>query len=162
MAPKPHAADLTRSRNFKLFVVPLAVVGVVIMLVVPLPSFVLDILITLDISAAMLVLLTAMQVKRPLDFSVFPTLLLVMTVFRLALNVSATRLVLLHAYAGAVIESFGHFVTGDSVLVGLVVFLILIIVQFVVITNGAAVATARASGAAIPPAAANARTAAGF
>jgi flagellar biosynthesis protein FlhA len=137
LALQPQAAGLTRSRNFKLFVVPLAVVGVVIMLVVPLPSFVLDILITLDISAAMLVLLTAMQVKRPLDFSVFPTLLLVMTVFRLALNVSATRLVLLHAYAGAVIESFGHFVTGDSVLVGLVVFLILIIVQFVVITNGA-------------------------
>jgi flagellar biosynthesis protein FlhA len=137
LALQPHAAGLTRSKNFKLFVVPLAVIGVVIMLVVPLPSFVLDILITLDISAAMLVLLTAMQVRRPLDFSVFPTLLLVMTVFRLALNVSATRLVLLHAYAGAVIESFGHFVTGDSVLVGLVVFLILIIVQFVVITNGA-------------------------
>jgi flagellar biosynthesis protein FlhA len=137
LALQPHAAGLTRSKNVKLFVVPLAVVGVVVMLVVPLPSFVLDILITLDISAAMLVLLTAMQVKRPLDFSVFPTLLLVMTVFRLALNVSATRLVLLHAYAGAVIESFGHFVTGDSVLVGLVVFLILIIVQFVVITNGA-------------------------
>jgi flagellar biosynthesis protein FlhA len=137
LALHPPDTSFVRSKNIKLFIVPLAVIGVVIMLVVPLPSFVLDILITLDISAAMLVLLTAMQVKRPLDFSVFPTLLLVMTVFRLALNVSATRLVLLHAYAGAVIESFGHFVTGDSVLVGLVVFLILIIVQFVVITNGA-------------------------
>jgi flagellar biosynthesis protein FlhA len=137
LALHPHETGFVRSKNIKLFIVPLAVIGVVIMLVVPLPSFILDILITLDISAAMLVLLTAMQVKRPLDFSVFPTLLLVMTVFRLALNVSATRLVLLHAYAGAVIESFGHFVTGDSVLVGLVVFLILIIVQFVVITNGA-------------------------
>ena len=70
---------------------PLAVVAVVVMLVIPLPSFVLDILITLNISASMLVLLTAMHVKRPLEFSVFPTLLLVMTVFRLALNVSATR-----------------------------------------------------------------------
>jgi flagellar biosynthesis protein FlhA len=116
---------------------PLAVVAVVVMLVIPLPSFVLDVLITLNISASMLVLLTAMHVKRPLEFSVFPTLLLVMTVFRLALNVSATRLVLLHAYAGMVIESFGHFVIGGSVLVGLVVFLILIVIQFVVITNGA-------------------------
>ena len=77
---------------------PLAVTAVVVMLVIPLPSFLLDILITLNISASMLVLLTAMHVKRPLEFSVFPTLLLVMTVFRLALNVSATRLVLLHAY----------------------------------------------------------------
>ena len=116
---------------------PLAVTAVVVMLVIPLPSFLLDILITLNISASMLVLLTAMHVKRPLEFSVFPTLLLVMTVFRLALNVSATRLVLLHAYAGMVIESFGHFVIGGSVLVGLVVFMILIVIQFVVITNGA-------------------------
>jgi flagellar biosynthesis protein FlhA len=115
---------------------PLGVVAVVILLVVPLPSFILDILITLNITAAMIVLLTAMNVKRPLDFSVFPTLLLVMTVFRLALNVSATRLVLLHAYAGAVIESFGHVVVGGSLVVGLVVFLIIMVVQFVVITNG--------------------------
>ncbi len=122
--------------SFKLLAVPLAVVLVVVMLVVPLPSFLLDILITINITAAMLVLLTAMNVKKPLEFSVFPTLLLMLTVFRLALNVSATRLVLLHAYAGVVIESFGHFVIGGSVLVGLVVFLILIIIQFVVITSG--------------------------
>ena len=135
-------ADTTPTRlipgsTYGMLALPLAVVAVVVMLVIPLPSFVLDILITLNISASMLVLLTAMHVKRPLEFSVFPTLLLVMTVFRLALNVSATRLVLLHAYAGMVIESFGHFVIGGSVLVGLVVFLILIVIQFVVITNGA-------------------------
>ena len=117
--------------------VPLSVVAVVVMLVVPLPTFVLDLLITANITCAMLVLLTTMHVKRPLDFSVFPTLLLVATMFRLALNVTATRLVLLHGYAGVVIESFGHFVVGGSLLVGLVVFLILIVIQFVVITNGA-------------------------
>ena len=78
-----------------------------------------------------------MQVKRPLDFSVFPTLVLVATMFRLALNVAATRLILLHGYAGVVIESFGHFVIGGSILVGLVVFFILIVIQFVVITSGA-------------------------
>ncbi|MGA3214628.1 MAG: flagellar biosynthesis protein FlhA [Acidimicrobiales bacterium] len=137
MADTTTTRAISRSTSFGMLALPIAVVAVVVMLVIPLPSFVLDLLITLNISASMLVLLTAMHVKRPLEFSVFPTLLLVMTVFRLALNVSATRLVLLHAYAGMVIESFGHFVIGGSVLVGLVVFLILIVIQFVVITNGA-------------------------
>lgn len=126
-----------RFSNLRVLAVPIAVVMVVVMLVIPLPSFVLDVLITANITASLLVLLTAMHVKRPLEFSVFPTVLLVLTVFRLALNVSATRLVLLHAYAGVVIESFGHFVVGGQILVGLVVFLILIVIQFVVITNGA-------------------------
>jgi len=117
--------------------VPIAVVFVVVMLVVPLPSILLDGLIALNISGAILILLVSMYVKRPLDFSVFPSLLLVATMFRLALNVSATRLVLLHGFAGNVIESFGHFVVGGSVVVGLVVFLILIVIQFIVITNGA-------------------------
>ena len=75
--------------------------------------------------------------RRALDFSVFPSLLLIATLFRLALNVSSTRLVLLHGYAGKVIESFGHFVVGGSVVVGLVIFLILSVIQFIVITNGA-------------------------
>ncbi len=117
--------------------IPLSVVAVVVVLIVPLPTFVVDLLITANITGSILVLLTAMQVKRPLDFSVFPTLVLVATMFRLALNVAATRLVLLHGYAGVVIESFGHFVIGGSILVGLVVFFILIVIQFVVITSGA-------------------------
>ena len=117
--------------------VPLSVVAIVVVLVVPLPTFVVDLLITANITCAILVLLTAMQVKRPLDFSVFPTLVLVATMFRLALNVAATRLVLLHGYAGVVIESFGHFVVGGSIMVGLIVFFILIVIQFVVITSGA-------------------------
>ncbi len=117
--------------------VPAAVVCVVVMMVVPLPTVVLDLLLAVNITGAVLILLTSMYVTGPLDFSVFPSLLLIATMFRLALNVSATRLVLLHGYAGKVIESFGHFVVGGSRVVGLVIFLILIIIQFVVITNGA-------------------------
>ena len=116
--------------------VPLSVVAVVVVLVIPLPTFLIDLLITANITGSVLVLLTAMQVKRPLDFSVFPTLVLVATMFRLALNVAVTRQVLLHGYAGVVVSSFGHFVIGGSIVVGLVVFLILIIIQFVVITSG--------------------------
>jgi flagellar biosynthesis protein FlhA len=126
-----------RWRRMVTMAIPLSVVAVVVVLVVPLPTFVVDLLITANITGSILILLTAMQVKRPLDFSVFPTLVLVATMFRLALNVAATRLILLHGYAGVVIESFGHFVIGGSILVGLVVFFILIVIQFVVITSGA-------------------------
>src|SRR6202789_2649470 len=126
-----------RWRRVVTMAIPLSVVAVVVVLVVPLPTFVVDLLITANITGSILILLTAMQVHRPLDFSVFPTLVLVATMFRLALNVAATRLILLHGYAGVVIESFGHFVIGGSILVGLVVFFILIVIQFVVITKGA-------------------------
>ena len=117
--------------------VPIGIVMIVVMLVVPLPAVVLDMLIAANIAGALLVLLTAMSVTRPLDFAAFPALLLVMTLFRLALNVSATRLVLLDGYAGKVIETFGHFVVGGSLIVGLIIFVILLIIQFVVITKGA-------------------------
>jgi flagellar biosynthesis protein FlhA len=117
--------------------VPAAVIAIVVMLVVPMPSVVLDVLISANISAAVIILLMTMHVKKPLDFSVFPSVLLVATLFRLALNVSATRLVLLHGYAGSVISAFGHFVVGGQIVIGLVVFLILIVIQFVVVTNGA-------------------------
>ena len=90
------------------------------MMVVPLPAVVLDLLIALNITGALLILLAACSCTSPLDFSVFPSLLLVMTLFRLALNVSATRLVLLDGYAGKVIDAFGHFVVGGSLVVGLV------------------------------------------
>ena len=136
-APGAGAGMDQRWRRVATMAVPLSVVAVVVVLVVPLPTFVVDLLITANITASILILLTAMQVKRPLDFSVFPTLVLVATMFRLALNVAATRLILLHGYAGVVIESFGHFVIGGSILVGLVVFFILIVIQFVVITSGA-------------------------
>jgi flagellar biosynthesis protein FlhA len=117
--------------------VPVAVVGVVVMLVVPLPSVLLDVLIAGNITMALLVLLTAMFVHRPLDFSSFPALILVATLFRLALNGSASRLVLLDGFAGKVIDTFGHFVIGGSLIVGIIVFAILVVIQFVVVTNGA-------------------------
>ncbi|MGY1783720.1 flagellar biosynthesis protein FlhA [Geodermatophilus sp. SYSU D00698] len=117
--------------------VPIGVVAIVLMLVVPLPAAVLDLLLGLNITASLLILLVAMQIRRPLDFAVFPSLILVATLFRLALNVSSTRLVLTDGYAGKVIEAFGHFVIGGSLVVGLVIFVILTIIQFVVITNGA-------------------------
>lgn len=125
-----------RGRNVSAMAVPLAVVAVVVVLIIPLPTFLIDLLITLNITGSLLVLLTAMQVKRALDFSVFPTWILIATMFRLALNVAVTREVLLHGYAGVVVQSFGHFVIGGSIVVGLVVFFILVIIQFVVITSG--------------------------
>src|SRR4051812_49723686 len=113
------------------------VVMVVVMMVVPLPAVLLDLLITLNISVALAIVVTTLYVPRALDFSAFPSLLLLTTVFRLAINVSVTRLILLHGDAGHVVSAFGNFVVGGNVLVGLVVFLILIVIQFVVITNGA-------------------------
>ena len=131
----PESSEL-RNR-LTLVGVPTAMVGVVVMLVVPLPTQLIDILITLNLVGAVVILLTSMYVKRALDFSVFPSLLLIATMYRLALNVSVTRQVLLHAKAGNVVAAFGHFVIGGSVVVGLVVFLIIVVIQFVVITNGA-------------------------
>src|SRR4051812_22849350 len=114
-----------------------AVVLVVVMMIVPLPPFMLDMFITLNISAALAVLVATLYVPRALDFSAFPSLLLLTTLFRLAINVSVTRLILLHGDAGHVVSAFGNFVVGGNVLVGLVIFLILIVIQFVVVTNGA-------------------------
>ncbi len=118
--------------------IPVAIVIVVLMMVVPLPAFLLDILIALNIGISLVVLLVALQVKRVLDFAIFPTVVLVATIFRLALNVSSTRLVLRDGFAGHVIEAFGHIVIGSNLIIGLVIFAILIIIQLTVVTNGAA------------------------
>jgi flagellar biosynthesis protein FlhA len=126
-----------KSRHIGQIGVPAAIISIVVMMIVPLPTMVLDLLIAVNISGAVLILLVSLSVTRPLDFAVFPSLLLIATMFRLALNVSATRLVLLDGFAGKVIESFGHFVVGGSIVVGLVIFVILVVIQFVVITNGA-------------------------
>ena len=126
-----------KNRNLSKFAVPIGVIGIIVMMVVPLPTFLLDLLIALNITGALLILLVSMFVQRPLDFSVFPALLLVATLFRLALNISATRLVLRDGDAGKVIHAFGDFVVGGSLVIGLVIFLILIIVQMVVVTKGA-------------------------
>jgi flagellar biosynthesis protein FlhA len=114
-----------------------AVVLVVVMMIVPLPPFLLDLAITLNISSALMIVVATLYVPRALDFSSFPSLLLLTTLFRLAINVSVTRLVLLHGDAGHVVTAFGNFVVGGNVVVGLIIFLILVVIQFVVITNGA-------------------------
>jgi flagellar biosynthesis protein FlhA len=114
-----------------------AVVLVVVMMVVPLPPFLLDIFITLNISAALAVVVSTMYLSKALEFSAFPSLLLLTTLFRLAINVSVTRLILLHGDAGHVVKAFGDFVVGGNVVVGLVIFLVLVVIQFVVVTNGA-------------------------
>ncbi|GIW07811.1 MAG: flagellar biosynthesis protein FlhA [Dehalococcoidia bacterium] len=113
-----------------------AVVFIVGMLIIPLPDVLLDLLIIINIATALTILMVAMYTTQPLQFSVFPSILLVATLFRLGLNISATRLILLHGEAGRVIEAFGSFVVGGNYVVGAVIFLILIIVQFVVITKG--------------------------
>ena len=107
------------------------------MLVVPVPAILLDLFITTNLTLALLILLVSVSVREPLDFSVFPSLLLFATLFRLAINVSSGRLILLHGQAGHVINAFGSFVVGGNYVVGFVVFVILVVIQFVVITNGA-------------------------
>ncbi len=113
------------------------VVIVVVMMIVPLPPALLDLLIALNIAMALAIVVTTLYVPRALDFSVFPTLLLLTTLLRLAINVSVTRLILLHGDAGHVVEAFGNFVVGGNVVVGLIIFMILAVIQFVVVTNGA-------------------------
>ncbi|NQT20824.1 MAG: flagellar biosynthesis protein FlhA [Planctomycetes bacterium] len=113
-----------------------AVVVVLVVLVIPIPPMLLDILLTINISLGLVILLVTLSATESLEFSTFPSLLLFVTLFRLALNVASTRLILLHGYAGEVITAFGDFVVGGNIVVGLIVFLILVIIQFVVITKG--------------------------
>jgi len=117
--------------------IALAIVTIVIMMIIPLPTFLLDLLLCLNITLALTIVMVTIYNVEPLDFSVFPSLLLITTLFRLALNVSSTRLILLDGYAGELITSFGNFVVGGNPIVGFIVFVILIIIQFVVITKGA-------------------------
>ncbi len=116
---------------------PLALFGVVMLLIMPVPPFVLDIALSTSIALALLILLVVLSIKDPADFTGFPTLLLMSTLFRLALNVASTRLILLDGYAGNIIEAFGNFVVRGNYIVGLVVFAILVLVNFIVITKGA-------------------------
>ena len=124
------------SRNADV-VLATAVMMIIAMMVIPLPPWLLDLLVATNIAMGVTILLVAMYTREVLQFSVFPSLLLLVTLFRLAINVSSTRLILLQADAGQIIASFGDFVVGGSVLVGIVIFLILLVIQFVVITNGA-------------------------
>lgn len=115
----------------------MSVIMIVAMMVIPLPTFMLDILLIINLSISIMILLITMNTKEPLDFSIFPALLLLTTLFRLALNVSSTRTILSTAKAGKVIDTFGDFVIGGNTVVGFIVFLILVIIQFIVITKGA-------------------------
>jgi flagellar biosynthesis protein FlhA len=124
------------------FSVPVAVLAIVVALITPIPAALLDILIVLDIMMSVIVLMVTMYILKPVEFNVFPTALLLLTLFRLALNVSSARLILLNgnsgtAAAGSVIEAFGNFVVGGNYVIGAVIFLILIAIQYVVINHGA-------------------------
>lgn len=138
----PAAAPVGRFRRFSFganqdITLAVAIVGILAVLVVPIPSPLLDILLSLNISIAVVVLLGTIYLQRPAEFEVFPSLLLVMTLFRLSLNVASTRLILAQAQAGSVIDAFGNIVTAGNLIVGVVIFAILVIIQFVVITKGA-------------------------
>ncbi|MDR2592078.1 MAG: flagellar biosynthesis protein FlhA [Chitinispirillales bacterium] len=123
-------------KQSSLFVI-IGVVCIVIVLVIPIPTFLMDILLALSLCVALIILLVSMYNKEALDFSVFPSLLLTVTLFRLSLNVASTRLILTQADAGRVIDVFGSFVTSGNMVVGVIIFLILVLIQFIVITKGA-------------------------
>jgi flagellar biosynthesis protein FlhA len=132
---------LNNSKGMQVMAAPLVVVAVLALMVLPLPPFMLDIFFTFNIAAALMVMMVAATMLRPLDFAAFPSVLLLTTLLRLSLNVASTRVVLLEGHngtgaAGRVIESFGHFLIGGNFAVGLIVFAILVVINFVVITKG--------------------------
>lgn len=135
-------SNMFAGENLKSFAGPILIIMILAMMVMPLPPFILDFLFTFNIALAIIVLLVSLYSKDPLDFAAFPTVLLITTLLRLSLNVASTRVVLLEGHtgpdaAGKVIEAFGHFLVGGNYGVGLVVFIILVVINFVVITKGA-------------------------
>jgi len=141
-AAAPSSSPKTAGLNWREFAVPIAVLGIVLAMITPLPTLVLDILISANITLSVIVLLVSLYITKPVEFSVFPTTLLLMTLFRLALNISSARLILLNgntgtAAAGEVIQAFGAFVVGGNYVIGVVIFLVLIAIQYVVINHGA-------------------------
>jgi len=135
--PVSSNAHITRLLQRADLLFTFALFGTVLLLVLPVPPFLIDLLLALNIGLSLLVLLAIVYVKDPPEFSGFPTMLLVLTLFRLALNISSTRQILAHGYAGEIIDSFGHFVIQGNYVVGAVVFIILVVINFVVITKGA-------------------------
>lgn len=130
------------NRRFKIknnidIIAAFGVIGIVLMIIIPLPSSILDVLLALNITFSVVIILITMFTTEVLQFSSFPTLLLITTLFRLGLNISSTRLILRDAYAGKIIETFGSLVTGGNYVIGIIIFLIIVIIQFVVITSGA-------------------------
>jgi flagellar biosynthesis protein FlhA len=140
--PAPSLRPRISLNSISEFAVPAAVLGIIIALIAPMPPFLLDLLLVTDIMMSIIVLMVAMYIRRPVDFNVFPTMLLLLTLFRLALNVSSSRLILLYGHTGAsaagdVIQAFGNFVVGGNYIIGAVIFLVLIMIQYVVINHGA-------------------------
>lgn len=117
-------------------IIAIAIIAIILTIIIPLPSPLVDILLTLNISLSIVIFLITMYIKEPLEFSVFPTMLLITTLYRIALNFSTTRLILGKGDAGEVVYAFGNFVTGDNIVVGVIMFLIIVVVQFMVITKG--------------------------
>jgi flagellar biosynthesis protein FlhA len=132
--PKANESGLMRNQDLTLAV---CVVAILTVLVIPIPTWTLDLLLSLNISASIVILLSTIYLRNPVEFAVFPSMLLMLTLFRLSLNVASTRLILSNADAGSVINSFGVFVTSGNYVVGIIIFAILVIIQFVVITRGA-------------------------
>ncbi|HRB28618.1 MAG TPA: flagellar biosynthesis protein FlhA [Nitrosomonas sp.] len=135
-------SGLIDANNLKTLAGPVLIIMILAMMVLPLPPFVLDVLFTFNIAVSIIVLMVSLYTRNPLDFAVFPTILLITTLLRLSLNIASTRVVLLEGHtgpdaAGKVIEAFGHFLVGGNYAVGLVVFIILVVINFVVITKGA-------------------------
>ncbi len=130
-------ADLNPITKNSNLVLTAGVVVIIAVMVLPLPSFLIDLLLAMNITSALVVLFVTLFILRPMDFSVFPGLLLILTLFRLSLNIASTRLILSEGYAGEIIEAFGSFVVQGNFVVGMVIFLILVIINFVVITKGA-------------------------
>ncbi len=141
-AATTNTGSLPATLTWTEYAVPVAVIGIIVALITPMPGVLLDFLIVLDIMLSVIVMMAAVYIRRPVDFSVFPTVLLLLTLYRLALNISSARLILLNgntgtAAAGNVIEAFGNFVVGGNYIIGTVIFLVLIAIQYVVINHGA-------------------------
>src|SRR5262245_1650143 len=133
---------MSRYSRWRDLIFPIGIIASVLVILVPMPTFLMDVLLAANITVAVIVLLTTIYVRTPLEFNVFPSLLLATTLGRLVLNVASTRLILTHAEtdklmaAGGVIKSFGEFVAGDRIEVGLIIFIIIVAIQFLVITKG--------------------------
>jgi len=139
----PPTASLGTIARLQDLILPIGIIASVLVIMIPLPAALMDVLLSANITVAVLVLLTTVFVRTPLEFNIFPSLLLATTLFRLVLNVATTRLILTHAgtdglwAAGGVVKTFGEFVAGDKIVVGLIIFAIIVVIQFVVITKGA-------------------------
>ncbi len=140
--PKTDKSETLRPLTLKLasssnMIFAAGLVAILIILLIPLPTFLLDIGLSCSVSLAISILIIVLSIRQPVDLSTFPSLLLITTFYRLALNVASTRLILMQGDAGTIINTFGNFVAGGSLIVGMVMFIILVVIQFVVITKGA-------------------------